>query len=936
MAIPLLKTKLYIPPIRPDLVSRVCLIERIDAGIHAGHKMTLVSAPAGFGKTTLLSEWIAGCQQNRLIAWVSLDRGDNDPARFWAYFVAALQTVEPGIGAGMSETMQTAQPLSAEALLTVLINDIAAVPDRLVLVLDDYHLVTARPIHDGLAFLLDHLLPNLHLVIATRADPPLPIARLRGQGQLTELRQSDLRFTLDEAGAFLNMRVDQALSSDDIAALESRTEGWPAGLQMAALALQTLVLQILPSRQGMYTAPSPTQNVQDFVATFSGDHEYIADYLTNQVLDRQPEHVRTFLLQTSILDRFTGSLCDAVRFGIGEPPGRSRETTVSEPESSPRILERLKDANLFIVPLDNERRWYRYHHLFADLLRRRLHRSQPEMVPDLHRRASIWYEQNEDPEAAIEHALHAKDDERAADLIAEQAEATLMRSEMRTLLRWVDKLPPDSVRARPSLCLYHAWALLFSGHPFDAVESRLEQAMRSQATDDASALVSGEAAVIQAFVAILQGQFSTAAERMHQATTQLPKTRVFLRSFASLGLGLLHLARGQALDAAQTFNRLVETSRASGNIVSAVAALCYLAELRVAQGRLGDAKTIYQQMLRLAIDQQGHLLPIAGLALIGLADLALEWNDLDAATRHLKEGIALISRRAETAALEGYILLARVKQAQGDMEAAHRFIQRVLQITTQSDVVKLDKIRAAAQQARLWLIEGNMPATLRWAQERGLCTETVLDDLQITEPIDIFRHYHRRLFEYVVFARVLIAQQQAGIALALLERLLVIMEQFGLGGRVIELQILKALAFQVRGDMDQAMQALECALTLAEPEGYIRIFVNEGKSMTPLLRRVAAPGTTHYAAKLLKALEAEEKGEHKGEEASTFRLIEPLTEREIEVLRLLITDLASGEIGLELGISVNTVRFHIKNIYGKLGVRRRASAVHRAKELGLI
>ena len=472
MTIPLLRTKFYIPPVRPELVSRPHLVERLNAGPRSGHKLTLISAPAGFGKTTLLSEWVAGCEQP--VAWLSLDEGDNDPARFWVYFVAALQTVQAGIGATSLTALQAPQPPPIESALTPLINEIAAIPDPFALVLDDYHLITAQAIHDALAFLLDHLPPQMHLIIATRADPPLPIARLRGRGQLTELRQTDLRFTPDEAAAFLNQVMGLGLSAEDVAALEARAEGWIAGLQMAAVSMQG------------------QEDVAGFIRAFTGSDRYILDYLVEEVLQRQPESVQTFLLQTAILDRLTGPLCDAVW---------DKSPTCPTADGGQAMLERLEQANLFIVPLDNERRWYRYHRLFADLLRSRLQQVHPDLAPTLHRRASKWYEENGLMAPAIEYALSAGDFERAANLIEQTAEATLMRSEVATFLNWVEALPDDVVRAWPRLGVFHGMASVLSGGPLHVAQSRLQDA----AADEAAGLLSGEGTAFRAWIAVIRG-----------------------------------------------------------------------------------------------------------------------------------------------------------------------------------------------------------------------------------------------------------------------------------------------------------------------------------------------------------------------------------------------------------------------------------------------
>jgi LuxR family maltose regulon positive regulatory protein len=648
MTTPLLATKLYIPSIRPELVSRPHLIERLNAGLH--RKLTLISAPAGFGKTTLLSEWVAACE--RPVAWVSLDKGDNDPTRFWAYFMAALQTLQAdaaqaAVGEAALSVLQSPQPPPIEALLTGLINEIASIPAPFILALDDYHLITTQPIHDALAFLLDHLPPPMHLAIATRADPPLPIARLRGRGQVTELRLTDLRFTPDEAAEFLNQVMSLELSADDVAALASRTEGWIAGLQMAAASMQG------------------RKDTASFIQAFTGSDRYILDYLVEEVLHHQPRHIQTFLLQTAILDRLTAPLCDAlldIRDWIldideqTEYPISNTQYPISNLQSQ-TILEYLESSNLFIIPLDNERRWYRYHRLFADLLRQRLHQRHPDLVPILHQRASEWHEQNGLMAEAIEHALSGEDFERAAALVEQVAEATLMRSEVATFLSWVEALPDELVRARPTLCVFHAWALLWRGLPLDEVESRLQDV-----GEDVD-LTPGKVAALRGFMAIFQGQLARATKLCRQALEQLPEDDVFWRSISTWMLSISELADGDLRTGSRALDEVVRMSQKAGNVMIAVPAVCHLARLSDRQGQLHKAQAIYQRALELGTDESGRRLPIASEALIGLGRLSYEWNDLESAARYLEESIALSQQWSEAAALDAYVPLARVRQA---------------------------------------------------------------------------------------------------------------------------------------------------------------------------------------------------------------------------------------------------------------------------------
>jgi len=890
MSTPLLTTKLHRPPASPRLVPRPHLIQRLEEGLRLGHRLTLVSAPAGFGKTTLLSDWLR--QADRSTAWLSLDAGDNDLARFLAYLVAALQTVEPNIGESVKSALQSRQPPPMEAVLTGLINEIAVVPDPFALILDDYHLITARPIHEVIIFLLDHLPPQMHLVIATRADPPLPLARLRAQDQLTELRAADLRFTTEEVAAFLNQVMGLGLSPEDVAALEARTEGWIAGLQMAALSMQG------------------QEDVAGFIRAFTGSDRHVLDYLVEEVLHRQPESVQTFLLQTSILERMTGPLCDAV---TDSPPGEG---------AGQAMLEMLERANLFIVPLDNERRWYRYHCLFADLLRSRLHRTHSSLIPTLHRRASEWFERNNLVPLAIEHALTAGDFERAAGLIEQAAEATLMRSEIATFLRWVDALPDELVRDRPSLCLFQAWALLMSGRPLESIESRLQDAARSEPVDRTVAL--------RALIALYQGQMSRAAELARQALEQLSEQDTFLCGLATWVLGLSRLVNGDLAAGAQALDQVARMSRRAGNVMISVMVLCNTAELHMQQGRLRQAKETYQQALEWATDEQRRRLPIAGEALMGLGRLFYQWNDLEAATRYLVEGIELTRRWGEIGAMDGYLSLAQVRQAQGDADGAQEAIRRARELALRTDTTELDDILVTAHQAQLWVMQGDLDAALRWLEEWGLTVSVALAELEERLGDDFFRSRRRRTIEYVTLVRVLLAQGRPDEALAVLEPLLAIAERWGLNERVIRFQILRALAFQAQGNIAQAMTALEHALTLAEPGGYVRIFLDESDPMAQLLYRTVERGIApEYAGRLLAAFPVSEAKPPVG-------MVEPLSERELDVLRLIAEGLSNQEIARRLHLSLSTVKWHTGNIYGKLGVKNRTQAVAKGRALGIL
>jgi LuxR family maltose regulon positive regulatory protein len=921
MATPLLSTKLYIPPVRPDLVSRPRLIERLNAGLH--RKLTLISAPAGFGKTTLLSEWTH--QTAVPVAWVSLDKADNDSTRFWAYFIAALQRVHESVGESVLVALQSPQPPPIEALLPSLVNDIAAAgPDPFVAVLDDFHLITDRQVHDGLTFLLDNLPPQIHLLLSGRTDPLLPLSRLRGHGELTELRTAELRFTPDEAAAFLNQVMGLGLSADDVAALEARTEGWIVGLQMAAISMQG----------------RDPERLARFIAAFTGSHRYILDYLTDEVLLQQPESVQTFLLQTAILDRFTGPLCDAVM----------------DSNDSQGVLLRLEQANLFLVPLDDERRWYRYHHLFTDLLRNRLQQTQAAQVPILHRRASQWYETNGWIAEAVGHALAGGDVETVARLVEGNALAMLDHGELTTLVRWLEALPDEVVRSRPWLCVAHAWTLTYAGQ-VAAAELLLQDAERALLVPDEAARadiegpvlaagqregvsaveaqrIAGHIAAIRAHVLGTRGDASCAAELAGEALELLPHGDLTARGWAAYHLGFMLRMSGDLNAAAQAFAEAIAISRSAGNSHVSMLVLSEVAVLQLLRGQLHKAAATCRDALGLADKHAGpggRRLPVIGHAFIRMSDVLREWNDLQAALRHAREGLELC-RQWEQAdgMLEGYIHLARTLQAAGDDGGALNAIREAIQVA--SSVSPWFVVYTEAHQARVWLAQGSVALASRWAQESGLSVD---DDLS-------FQH----LFRYIVLARVLIAQGALDKALELLARLLKMAEGAGAISQVIEILVLQAVALseipargQAQGGVEQSLTALERALSLAEPEGYMRVFLDEGAPMGKLLRDAAALGiAVDYVGRLLAAVDVETKAEGPlgVTTALPSSLVEPLTERELDVLRLLIAGLSNREIAEELYLSINTIKTHNKSIYGKLNVRSRTQAMNRAKELGLL
>ncbi len=924
MTTPILTTKLYFPPHRPEIVARPRLIERLNAGLH--RKLTLISAPAGFGKTTLMSEWIAGC--GRPAAWLSLDEGDNDPARFLAYLVAALQTIaldESGdtaakIGERLVDSSPSPQQALSEPILTALLNEIANIQPAFVLILDDFHVLDAQPVDGAMSidaaitFLLKHQPPQMHLVIATREDPNLPLARLRARNQLNELRSADLRFAPAEAAQFLNQTMDLQLSAEDINSLEMRTEGWIAGLQLAALSMRG------------------REDVHEFVTAFAGDHRYIVDYLVEEVLARQPLQVREFLLQTSILDRFCAPLCAAV---TGQP-------------DSATLLESLERGNLFVIPLDDRRNWFRYHHLFADVLRAHLIDELPDQIATLNRRAAAWHAQSGARPEAIRYALAAGDFEQAAALI-ELAWSAMDRSRQSAAwLDWAHKLPEAMVRVRPVLSAGFAWALLDRGQ-LEAAEIRLQDAERwldlaadqspSPAASDAEMIVvdqeefqslSATIASARAYLALAHGDIAGTLRHARLALELLPENDYLRRGTSASLLALASWASGDLRTAEQSFAAAMNSFELADNILFAITGSFVLADLRLTLGKLRQAFTTYEQALQLA---QGRGQPVLwGTADLhtGLSQLYWERNELKTAAEHL----AISKTLGEKAALPRWrfrwsVAQARLKQAQGDLDGALASLEEAERHYVRGPVPDVRPI--AALKARVWIAQGELAKAREWAAEQNLTPDDDLDYL------------HE--FEHITLARLLIAQYQhdrnadeLDQALGLLERLLTAAETGNRMGSVIELLVLQAIAHAAVNNRPQALEALKRSLELAEPESYVRTFIGEGNPMPGMLSAAAADESVRaYALWLLAACEAEPiKPSDQISPPAPQSLIEPLSERELEVLSLVAEGLSNREISERLFLALSTVKGHNRLIYRKLQVQRRTEAVARARELGLL
>jgi LuxR family maltose regulon positive regulatory protein len=875
-ATPLLNTKLFVPPVRSELVPRSRLLARLDSGIR--RKLILVSAPAGFGKTTLVSSWLAQCQCP--VAWVSLDSGDNDPVRFLSYVIAALRTISPGVGKDAQALLRAPQLPQIESVLTLLINELCSSPGMharddhpCVLALDDYQVIDRPTIHNAMVFLLDNLPPDLLLVITTRADPPFPLSRWRARGQMVEIRDRDLRFTAAETAVLLNEVIELNLSAEEIAALEARTEGWAAGLQMAALSLRG----------------QPTEQVTKLVQAFTGSHHYIMDYLVEEVLERQPAQFRTFLLRTSILDRLTGTLCEAV----------------TEQTDGQRTLQWLDKANLFLVPLDEERRWYRYHRLFRGLLRHQLQSSWSDLVPELHRRASQWHEAHGYTDEAIQHALAAEDWSRAAALMDDACPAARRNGEFNRVLAWARALPKQVIVTKPRFCVYYAWAVSITGQ-FDQATTVLAQIEPAIQDDPALRM---EWVAVKVFTARTRAEMLQAIDYA-QETLAYPETQ-HLPSCGPLLLSLSIAYRnlGKSREAGATALEAIRFAERDSEWHARAFLLGLLGMAQAAQGNLHRAFETYQQAIR----PQPNVPTWAGggFAQVGLAALFYEWNDLDRAVAYALEGLeySQLTGHGEIE-MNCYRQLACIYQAQGDSEAALEALDRAEQVVQKHHLPN----HLFSAHMHIALARGDLDHTLHWSR-------------QVQDGHGASLHYSAIPVER---AKLALATGDKAQARAILAQRYETATQDDIRYAQIEIRILQALA---AADEAQALDYLSEALVAAQPEGYVRVFIDVGTALIPLLRKAANKGVApDYVAQILSAWGVRPELVP----PTTSPLIEPLSERELEVLQLVAIGLSNREIAERLFLATGTVKKHLSNIFGKLDAQNRTECVARARELGLL
>lgn len=891
----LLNTKLHVPPVRPAHVRRSALIQKLDK--LREYKLALIVASAGYGKTALVSEWIAGSDIRAV--WFSIDAGDNDTVRFWDYVIAAIRTVYPEIGEQTLTLLHEPQPLPIETILSALINEFSALPELLALVLDDYHVIETPAIHEGLAFLVEHMPSPLRLVMTTRIDPPLPLARMRVRNQLMEIRSTDLRFAPAQIEAFFRNVMGLTLTTEEVTTLDTRVEGWIAGLQLAGLALQG------------------KNDPAEFIVSFAGDHHYVLDYLGDEILDRQPESIEQFLLQTSLLERLNAELCD----------------TVTDTAESRTVLEHLERHHFFVVALDDQRQWYRYHRLFADFLQHRLRLKYPGRVKELHQRASRWFERNGLQSEAIGHALAAQDYERAAQLVQDMAELLIWRrAEHSTLLGWLAALPEQVIRIYPRLYLYHTWVLYLTNQ-MSTAEQRIrdaEQALENTSSA-ADSLIAGMLAAVHGTLTGVRHQFPETLRLSRQALEQLPAEAVSWRCMAAVNLGVTCAYIGEVQEAVEVLSYAMELSQEIGSSFAMLSAFWHLSSLQTAQLALHAAENTCQQLEHSAQMPGLQRFPTGGYVALLLGEIRMERNDLAAAEPCLLESVEQINPESfPVTLLRAYVALSRLKTLQGDAEAAEHYWQLALQLERMSKLHGRSALISITQ-ARRWLEEGNLGAVERWVEDNHL------------EPDDEFA-YHREEY-YLMLARFYIARgNTSDKALYLLNRMVQRAEASQRTGSLIRALVVQSVALSASNHGQQGVDALVRALALAESEQPIRVFADEGHPIALLLEKIVdmqrkggltTPVSSEYVARLLAAT-----GRHPRlpvlKRRTTGHMSDALSEREIEVLRLLVDGLESGEIAERLVIAVETARKHIKNIYGKLDVHSRWEAIKRAEEYSLL
>jgi LuxR family maltose regulon positive regulatory protein len=894
MSADLLATKFFIPPPRANIVPRERLIKRLNEGLALRRKLTIISAAAGFGKSTLASEWIPTCGMP--VAWLSLDPADSDPIRFITYLAAAVQTIQAGFGESLLATLQTSQSFQIESILIPLLNEIAAIPERFLLILDDYHAVDSQTVDQVLTFIIEHQPPQMHLVLLTREDPPWPLARLRARGQLTELRAADLRFDPNEAAEFLNHMMGLQLTDGDVAALDKRTEGWIAGLQLAALSMQG------------------QSDPAGFIQSFTGSHRFVLDYLVEDVLERQSLPIQNFLLHTSILERMCGPLCESL---LDLPAGAGQTT-----------LEELEHANLFLIPLDNERRWYRYHHLFGELLRQRL--GSPSDLPAYHLRASIWYEDNGDLTGAFQHALAAGDFERGGCLAEIAWQAMERNFQTAAWLGWVKKLPEEVINVHPRLCYQLGSAYSDAGDPVmsEGFLLKAERALKNGGDLAMDRNLRVNIALTRANNAQIQGNIPETVKFAELAIELAPEEDIYLRAQAVITLELLHWTTGDLEAALSGMNTWVADMQKIGNHVFALASAFAIADMLVTLGRLSDANQVLQQAIQQAEGFGREAISITAHHHLGLAMLAHERGEDAEKARHLQIAADLGPQTTLVDWVHRWNLAqARLKESGMEWYDALDRLEDARRAYVKTAIPDLQPIEA--HKARVYLKQQRLDKAQAWAKGRNCSTDSEV-------------HYLDE-YEYITLARIRLAEGSLLGVPELLERLLTLAENQKRVGSMLEILLLLALIYQAQGNVSEAFSVLERALNLAEPEGYLRIFWDEGDPMRQLLAdfRLKIARSAHpllgYVGNLLSSFPSvNEMAQPPKTRNRSLEYIDPLSDRELEILRLIAAGYSNTEISQRLFLALSTIKGHNLRIFNKLQAQNRTEAVVRARELGLI
>lgn len=898
MPTPILSTKLFIPSSGHNLIHRERLFKILNKGL-AG-KLTLISAPAGFGKTTVVSQWITNC--GRPAGWISLEKEDENSVRFLSYVIAALQKVKDNTGEGIQAMLQSPQPPSTESILTILLNEINTFPENFILVLDDYHLIDSHSVDKVISFLLEHLPPQMHMVLVSREDPNLPFSRMRARGQLTELRASDLRFTPEEIRGLLIEKMSLNLSAGEIDALENRTEGWITGLQLAAISLQSL------------------SDTSSFISSFTGSHHFILDYLLEEVLEHQSEEINNFLLSTSIADRLCGSLCDAL---VPHSSASGQET-----------LKYLQQVNLFLISLDHERIWFRYHHLFGDLLKQRLSSSKTKSeVQQLHLRASIWYEKNHYFAEAVDHALMADDSDRTADLVElawPDMEGTFQSAKW---LEWIAELPEPLIKQRPVLCAAYAMALMDVGKSENVdkwlnisgkwLDNDTEKGKMIIRDDKQFQSLPATIASTRSYLAQITGDLENSIKYARLCVKLADKENYQLIAGASSLIGISCWAVGDLEKALLYFHESIEGMKKAGNILFAIAMTNASADIAYEKGCLKEASDIYNKALKMADDLKGKNLWVTANSHLGLTKLFLEWGDAEAAEESLQKSREL----CKYASLENTPYLTALTEAAlmeylGDLEKADKLLNKAKElymINPAPDVRPIDVFQTC-----LWIRRGKL---------KEAASRLEIKDYSNEEKIPFLR-----CFDYIAHIRLLMAEYQKKPdndcfhkIIRFIEKIKNATENGGWQTLRMETLILESVAYELYNNREKAFSSLRSLIPLTESEGFIRIFTIEGQIMKKLLTAYAAQQKkSDYIIRLLSALDNEKKT------PANQPLLEPLSPRELEILRFISEGLSNREIGERLFLALTTIKGYNQRLFAKLNVQRRTEAVARARKLGIL